>query len=218
MDGLKEKNGNFWNRYQNRMRGIQKGRLSVLLLALLLFFPAAALVQPVSAAAGPAVTLDYSEYTILKGSKEKLKASILDEELDSAKIVWTVSNDAVVAVNQGGAIRGKKAGTAKVTAAIEGTTKQASCTVRVVNKPKNKKNAAEAKALKQLIASLPQDAAVSRDADHANEYIWEDFGKESRLTGISWSKKGLSGAVSIAGFEKLESVDVSGNQLSGLEI
>lgn len=38
MDGLKEKNGNFWNRYQNRMRGIQKGRLSVLLLALLLFF------------------------------------------------------------------------------------------------------------------------------------------------------------------------------------
>ena len=172
---------------QKNKRRKSTGRQAVFLAAVLLLvsicFPVPAVYTD---AASPAVTLNYSTYTLLKGKKLKLKAVISDENLASEKVIWASSSTDFVTVNQSGMIKAKKAGSAQITATIQGTNQSASCTVKVVNKPKKEKNASDVKTLTKIIQSFPSDVSVSTDTDNANEYTWTDMGKESRLTGIRW--------------------------------
>ena len=83
---------------------------------------------PVQAAGKQTIKLNYSEYTLKKGGRLKLKAKTSPGKY---KVVWSSSRKKVASVNQKGVVRGLKKGTSKITATIEGTTRKAVCKVSV---------------------------------------------------------------------------------------
>lgn len=78
-----------------------------------------------------ALTLNYSTYTVKKGEKLKLKASISQPTEKNSKITWHTSDKNIVSVTQDGVITGVKKGKATITAKIDGTKVKAKCTVTV---------------------------------------------------------------------------------------
>ncbi len=74
------------------------------------------------------VTLKYSDYTLKKGKKVKLKAVVKGKQ---KKLVWSSSNSKVASVNSKGVVKGLKKGTAKITVKIKGTKKKDTCKIRV---------------------------------------------------------------------------------------
>ncbi len=81
-----------------------------------------------SQAAKKAIKLDKSSVTIKKGKSITLKATTSKKK---AKIKWSTSNKKVAPVTQKGKVTGKKPGKAIITAKIKGTSKKATCRVKV---------------------------------------------------------------------------------------
>lgn len=74
------------------------------------------------------VTLNHSDYTLKKGKKVKLKATVTGKK---KKLTWSSNKPKVASVNSKGVVKGRKKGTAKITVKIKGTNKKASCKIRV---------------------------------------------------------------------------------------
>ncbi|GAP71774.1 bacterial Ig-like domain [Candidatus Symbiothrix dinenymphae] len=68
------------------------------------------------------------------GNKEQLIATVLPNNATNKEVIWSSSNDFVVAVNQSGVLTAMKAGKAIITATTKQGGKQASCEVTVVEK------------------------------------------------------------------------------------
>lgn len=83
---------------------------------------------PAQAAAKKTISLNYSEYTLKKGKKLKLKAKVTPKK---SKVVWTSSKKKVATVSSKGVVKALKNGTTKITAKIKGTSKKAVCKVSV---------------------------------------------------------------------------------------
>ena len=83
--------------------------------------------QPVAEAASKGITMNYSQYTLKKGKKVKLKVS----GAKGKKVKWSTSNKKVAAVNASGTVKAKAKGTAKITAKVSGTKKKAVCKITV---------------------------------------------------------------------------------------
>ena len=81
-----------------------------------------------SQAAKKAIKLNKSSVTIKKGKSITLKATTSKKK---AKIKWSTSNKKVATVTQKGKVTGKKPGKAIITAKIKGTSKKATCRVKV---------------------------------------------------------------------------------------
>ena len=120
-------------------------------------------------------------------------------------------------MNGAGTIKAGKEGSAQITASIDGTKESASCTVHVVKKTGQKKNAKDVAALKALI-NAQQDASVSNQLDDLDQYTWTDIGKERRLTRIVWPDKQLQGEISFDGLSALEYLDIRGGHLTDLDV
>ena len=82
----------------------------------------------VQAAGKKTIKLNYSEYTLKKGGKLKLKAKTSPGKY---KVVWSSSRKKVASVSQKGVVRGLSRGSAKITAKIKGTGQKAVCKVSV---------------------------------------------------------------------------------------
>lgn len=76
------------------------------------------------------VTLDKTELTLKKGDTAALKATVKPDNSNKKKVTWTSDKESVAAVVDG-KVTAKAAGTAKITAAVEGKT--ATCTVTVTD-------------------------------------------------------------------------------------
>lgn len=77
------------------------------------------------------ITLNKTNYTLKKGKKVKLKATILPKKSTQKKILWSSSKKKVATVSKTGEVKAKKNGTTIVTAKIKGTKKKASCKITV---------------------------------------------------------------------------------------
>lgn len=88
-------------------------------------------VQAAKTVKAKSVSLNKTVYTIKKGKKIKLKATISPKKSTQKKIIWTSSNKKTATVTQKGIITAKKNGTAIITAKVKGTNKKAKCKIIV---------------------------------------------------------------------------------------
>ena len=77
------------------------------------------------------ITLDKNNLELLEGSQDKLTATVTP---DTAKVIWTSSDESIATVDQNGNVTAIREGTAIITATIENTDISAISTV-VVKKP-----------------------------------------------------------------------------------
>lgn len=88
-------------------------------------------VQAAKTVKAKSVSLNKTVYTIKKGKKIKLKATVSPKKSTQKKIIWTSSNKKTATVTQKGTITAKKNGTAIITAKVKGTNKKAKCKIIV---------------------------------------------------------------------------------------
>lgn len=88
-------------------------------------------VQAAKTVKAKSVSLNKTIYTIKKGKKIKLKATVNPKKSTQKKIIWTSSNKKTATVTQKGTITAKKNGTAIITAKVKGTNKKAKCKIIV---------------------------------------------------------------------------------------
>lgn len=79
------------------------------------------------------ITLDKTSLELLEGSQDKLTATVTP---DTAKVIWTSSDDSISTVDQNGNVTAIREGQAIITATIENTDISATSTV-IVKKPDN---------------------------------------------------------------------------------
>lgn len=80
------------------------------------------------------VKISKKSATTQVGATFQLKATVSAKKKASKKVYWKSSKSSVATVSQKGVVKGKKAGTAKITVqAIDGSKKKATCTVKVVS-------------------------------------------------------------------------------------
>ncbi|MCS1383598.1 Ig-like domain-containing protein [Lysinibacillus sphaericus] len=84
------------------------------------------------------ITLDKNNLELLEGSQDKLTATVTP---DTAKVIWSSSDESIATVDQDGNITAIREGTAIITAKIENTDIAASSTV-IVKKPINESSSA----------------------------------------------------------------------------
>ncbi|MCH5193196.1 MAG: Ig-like domain-containing protein [Oscillospiraceae bacterium] len=103
-------------------------KITALLLSVMICIAALA-VNASAATTKKGISLSKSSVTVNEGSTYTLKATVTGYK--SYTITWSTSNKSVATIAKGGIITGKKAGTAKITATIKGTSYSASCNVTV---------------------------------------------------------------------------------------
>ena len=77
------------------------------------------------------IKLSKTTYTLKKGKKVKLKATILPKKSTQKKVVWSTNKKKIATVSKSGVVKAKKNGTAIITAKIKGTSKKAKCKIIV---------------------------------------------------------------------------------------
>jgi|GEM_PF-732265 len=123
---------------------IKKGVGFVLIIILLLtLFPVAnqsdsvAYGKSTKVVKAKSITLSKSIYTIKKGGKVNLKATIKPINSTQKSITWKSSNKKTATVSEKGLVKGKKNGTVTITATIIGTKIKAKCKI-IVGTPVSK--------------------------------------------------------------------------------
>lgn len=80
------------------------------------------------------VALNRTSATLIKGKKLKLKATVTPSKANVKSVIWKTSNKKIATVSKYGVVTAKKAGTVKITAvAKDGSGKQRTCTIKVIN-------------------------------------------------------------------------------------
>lgn len=77
------------------------------------------------------IKLSKTTYTLKKGEKVKLKATILPKKSTQKKVVWSTNKKKIATVSKSGVVKAKKNGTTIITAKIKGTSKKAKCKIIV---------------------------------------------------------------------------------------
>ena len=77
------------------------------------------------------IKLSKMTYTLKKGKKVKLKATILPKKSTQKKVIWSTNKKKIATVSKSGVVKAKKNGTAIITAKIKGTSKKAKCKIIV---------------------------------------------------------------------------------------
>lgn len=198
------------------MKHLKKLGVLLFVLALALsVFAAPAKTQ----AANKKVTLNKTKVTLAVGKSVQLK---LKNAPKGKTIKWSSNKKAIASVTKKGMVTAKKAGTAKITAALG--KKKYTCTVKVsavkTEKPGLKntegKNAAEVKVLAAIIeAQNAKGANIPDDLNDASVYVWDENGS---LTQLNWWSCGITGALSLEGLSSLENVNLMSNSISSLDV
>lgn len=77
------------------------------------------------------IKLNKTIYTLKKGKKVKLKATVLPKKSTQKKVVWTTNKKKIATVSKSGVVKAKKNGTVIITAKVKGTSKKAKCKIIV---------------------------------------------------------------------------------------
>ena len=117
------------------VRRVNLKRIMALVMALLVFATSintsSLTVEAASKTKAKSVKLNYSAYTLKKGKKLKLKATVAPKNVKNSKIVWKSSKESVATVSSTGVVKAKKKGTATITATVKGTKIKTTCKINV---------------------------------------------------------------------------------------
>ncbi|MGE8037688.1 Ig-like domain-containing protein [Lysinibacillus sp. NPDC093692] len=105
------------------------------------------------------ITLDKNNLELLEGSQDKLTATVTP---DSAKVIWSSSDESIATVDQDGNVTAVREGEASITAKIEGTDITATSTV-IVKKPSNESSNA--------ILSITLVNGITKEYDVTNKVL-----------------------------------------------
>jgi len=105
------------------------------------------------------ITIDKNSIELLEGSQEKLTATVTP---DTAKVIWTSSDESIATVDQNGNVTAIREGQAIVTATIENTDISATSTV-IVKKPNNE--------FSNAILSITLVNGITKEYDVTNAII-----------------------------------------------
>ena len=105
--------------------------LAIITLALVVSMSMAPISVRAASGKAKSIALDHSTYTLKKGSKVRLKATITPKKARDKKVTWSSSKRSVASVNSKGVVKGRKKGSATITAAVKGTSLKASCKIKV---------------------------------------------------------------------------------------
>ncbi len=123
------------------------------------------------------VRLSKSSATIYKGNTLRLNATVSPSNADNKKITWTSSSKSVATVSSNGVVKGKKAGTATITAKSSNG-KKATCKVRVKKSVAVKKVALNKKSAKIYVGkTLKLKAAISPSNASNKKVTWSSSNK-----------------------------------------
>lgn len=117
------------------------------------------------------IALNKTDFTLkTAGAAYRLKATVTGT--DSAKLVWTSSDEAVATVDENGTVTAVAAGTAVITATVEGLDLTARCTVRCTIKTEEKpaEPAPEDKP-EETPAEPAPEVKPDEPADHTRRYV-----------------------------------------------
>ena len=134
-------------------------RITIILLSLLIFSPRT------MAASTSEITLNHETYTLKKGKKLKLKASVLDKKYKK-KIVWSSKKKKVATVTKKGVVKAVKKGRATIIARIKGTGYEAKCKI-IVGTPV-KKIVPKKEKLVTYVGSKSKKIGVTINPDNAS--------------------------------------------------
>ncbi len=123
------------------------------------------------------VRLSKSSATIYKGNTLRLNATVSPSNADNKKITWTSSNKSIATVNSKGVVKGKKAGTATITAKSSNG-KKATCKVRVKKSVAVKKVALNKKSAKIYVGkTLKLKTTISPSNASNKKVTWSSSNK-----------------------------------------
>jgi len=105
------------------------------------------------------ITLDRNVLELLEGSQDKLTATVTP---DTAKVIWTSSNQTIATVDQNGNVTAIREGEAIITAKVENTELVATATV-IVKKPDNEFSSA--------ILSITLVNGITKEYDVTNKVL-----------------------------------------------
>lgn len=165
-------------------------------------------------AAGGKIVLNKTKAVLMEGESVQLRLKHVPE---GRAVRWSSSQKSVAAVSGKGMVTAKKAGKAKITAAVGKKKYHCAVTVKkfALTHTENK-NASEVKALTQMIRKQNAKGAVlSTDLNKKEQYVWNARG---RLESLDWFDKGLSGSLSLKEFPFLKTLNCGSNQLSSLDV
>jgi len=195
----------------------KKKAITGLAVVLLIFMGNGIFYKPVavSAARAPKVA---KTMAITAGQKKTIQVSgtyIKAKSFESA-------NTSIATVSKKGVVTAKKVGDCKITITVKYlktkkakklSTKKLNCIISV---KRASKNVDDVSALTEIIKKQKAlGAKISEDLDNEEQYGWGDNG---RLEWIYWAGYGLSGNLSFSSFADLWYLNVSRNQLTGIDV
>lgn len=175
-------------------------KLIACMLGLALIMSSVPVVETQAAAKGAA--LNSSSVILVKGKSTTIKVKNVAE-----KASWAViSGSECISIRKNGntvVVKGKKYGAARLQAVVSG--KKYVCIIDVVCE-------GDAKALNDILTK--QKKAGGLKGTEKGRYTW----KNGRLTRIYWQHAGFVGALDVSKLTALDSLDVSNNQLTSLNV
>lgn len=151
------------------------------------------------------VTLNLHDTTIFKGESFTLTATVLPENADTLGVVWTSNDDKIATVTSAGIVLGLGKGTSYIYAISMGGSKKDSCKVNVISNIE----IADANFLKALVS----DPKINLDGDDGISPA-----EANAVTSLDLSGKRIASIAEIGYFVNLESLTVSDNQLTALDV
>lgn len=169
---------------------------------------------------------------LAQGKKVSLKTTVTvtPDKPANKKVTYKSSNEKIATVNGKGVVKGKKAGTAKITVTSKkNSKKKAIVTVKVLkgkvtgiqlDKTSGTLTVGDTVKLKETVKTSKGgkkalDADVPTDLD-SDAYTWDEI--NGRLTGIGWYECGLEGTLSLEGLTALKHLECRLSQLGGLDV
>ncbi|MGE6515828.1 Ig-like domain-containing protein [Lysinibacillus sphaericus] len=117
------------------------------------------LIAPDEVTNNESITLDRNVLELLEGSQDKLTATVTP---DTAKVIWTSSDESIATVDQNGNVTAIREGEAVITAKIENTDIEATSTV-IVKKPISESSSA--------ILSITLVNGITKEYDVTNKVL-----------------------------------------------
>ncbi|KOP80874.1 hypothetical protein AMS59_04820 [Lysinibacillus sp. FJAT-14745] len=114
------------------------------------------------------IALDKNSLELLEGSQDKLKATVTP---DTAKVIWTSSDESIAIVDQNGNVTAIKEGIVTITAQAESTNLKANCVVTVKKKNTTSQSITIDKNFLELLEGS-QDKLIATVIPENSNVIW----------------------------------------------